>query len=34
MRRVRSKGLRPATSEKVREKDPELYSIIERALSY
>jgi hypothetical protein len=33
LRRVRSKGLRPAPLEKVREKDPELYSIVERVLS-
>jgi hypothetical protein len=33
LKRVRSKGLRPATLEKVRRKDPELYSIIERVLS-
>jgi len=33
LRRVRSKGLKPASLEKLREKDPELYLIIERILS-
>jgi hypothetical protein len=33
LRRVRSKGLRPMSLEKLREKDPELYSIVEKAIS-
>jgi len=32
LRRVKSKGLRPASLERLREKDPELYSLIEQAL--
>ena len=32
LRRVKSKGLKPVTLEKLREKDPELYSLIEQVL--
>jgi hypothetical protein len=33
LRRVKSKGLRPVSLERLREKDSELYSLIEKALS-
>jgi hypothetical protein len=33
LRRVKSKRLRPMSLEKLREKDPELYSIVEKAIS-
>jgi hypothetical protein len=33
LRRVKSKGLRPVSLERLREKDPELYSLIEKTLS-
>ena len=32
LHRVKSKGLRPASLERLRKKDPELYSLIEKAL--
>jgi LDH2 family malate/lactate/ureidoglycolate dehydrogenase len=33
LRRVRSKGLKPVNLEKLKEKDPELYSLITRSLA-